>query len=67
MSRTKTKRTRHNRFVRVLAELYELDYQTTYRIYQRFDKCVGATKMWLSKFYRTKAELDFIDTINLCY
>ncbi len=60
-------RKRHNRFVRVLAELYELDYYITLSIYRRFDQCIGATKMHLNRIESAGHELDHINEINLAY
>lgn len=65
--KTKAKKTRVNRFVRLLSLIYDIDYKIVYRIYKSFDGCVGATKMKLSAINKAAAELDHINDINLSY
>jgi hypothetical protein len=62
-----TKRQRHNRVVRVLAELYEFDYWLTLKLYNHFDRCIASTKLHLKWFRQSADELDFIDSHNYSF
>jgi len=61
------KRQRHNRVVRVLAELYEFDYKLTLRVYNFFKRNLEATKLHLNWWRKAANELDFIDTHNYSF
>lgn len=67
MSTRVTKRRRHNKVVRVLAELYEFNYSIVNRLYQMYQGCIKTTKMHLKVLADIRAELDFIDSINLSF
>ena len=59
------KRKRFNRYVKVLSEIYEIDYKYTMRIYNSFMRDIDVVKIHLNRIQKAQHELDFIDTINL--
>lgn len=67
MSKKLKPRRRHNKFVRVLSDLYEFEYQIVYRIYKGYGSCVATTRFHLSQLSKVRAQLDFIDDINLSF
>ena len=59
------KRKRFNRYVKVLSEIYDIDYKYTMRIYNSFMRDIDVVKIHLNRIQKAQHELDFIDTINL--
>ena len=48
MAKRKSPRKRINRFVFILAKIYEFDYKVTQMFYNKFEKDLEATKVALS-------------------
>ena len=48
MAKRKSPRKRINRFVFILAKIYEFDYKVTKKIYNKFEQDLEATKVALS-------------------
>ena len=48
MAKRKSPRKRINRFVFILAKIYEFDYKVTQKIYNKFEQDLEATKVALS-------------------
>ena len=48
MAKRKSPRKRINRFVFILAKIYEFDYKVTQKIYDKFEQDIEATKVALS-------------------
>ena len=48
MAKRKSPRKRINRFVFILAKIYEFDYKVTQKIYDKFEQDLEATKIALS-------------------
>lgn len=48
MAKRKSPRKRINRFVFMLAKIYEFDYKVTQKIYNKFEQDLEATKIALS-------------------
>ena len=48
MAKRKSPRKRINRFVFMLAKIYEFDYKVTQKIYDKFEQDLEATKIALS-------------------
>ena len=48
MAKRKSPRKRINRFVFILAKIYEFDYKVTKKIYDKFEQDIEATKVALN-------------------
>jgi len=64
---TKPRKKRFNRFVRVLAELYDMSYHAVLHHYNNFNRDVKVTQLHLKRIVSAGHQLDFIDDINLSY
>ena len=63
----KNKRRRINPVVRILSQIYEIDYKITMRIYNRFNRNLAVAKIELNRMYQNQNELAIIDDVNLYF
>ena len=63
----KNKRRRINPVVRILSQIYEIDYKITMRIYNRFNRNLTVAKIELNRMYQNQNELAIIDDVNLYF
>ena len=55
------------RAIDLLSKIYEFDRRLTFQFYKHFKKEISVTKLHLKLMADSRAELDFIDSINLSY